>query len=463
MKIRKILTSLIIVLLLVLSGCKKKQQQAVNPPVVEYYLTLDYQSDMDKKVIKTTGAITLETPTYEGYKFLGWYLDDELFTATSISKDTTLVAKWLELEVEYHISYFPQSGEMPYHTTSYFSGREKILPIPTLKNHKFMGWYKDKDYVDGPYEILNDITSGDLTLFAKWEETATFEKISYELNGGELPENAVMKYVVGEEYVLEPATKKDCFFRGFYDNPDFNGSPIRSVGLKETGPITLYAKWEDLYLSSANISIYGDSVSTFNGYHPEGYAPYYGVDATKSLDVKNVEDTWWYQTITRLNAKLCVNSSYSGTGVAHGGIFATDKDRIKTMRNNDLDPDVILIFMGINDCKVGYDLNMFLRKYEEMINSIQDEFKSAHIFLFTLHACTFRTSDSSKIESLRLQYNKGIIELAEKYNLPVVDIASELTPDKKVQYMANDLHTNKKGMEAIATMTVKAIREYFIG
>ena len=43
-----------------------------------------------------------------------------------------------------------------------------------------------------------------------------------------------------------PTVNRDgCTFLGWYDNPEFNGNPIESIEIKETGYIKLYAKWEE--------------------------------------------------------------------------------------------------------------------------------------------------------------------------------------------------------------------------
>ena len=66
-----------------------------------------------------------------------------------------------------------------------------------------------------------------------------------------------------------------------------------------------------------NVLIIGDSYSTFKGYIPKDYGPYYtgewGTDLTK------VEETWWHRFVARTGANLVLNDSWSGSTVCYTG------------------------------------------------------------------------------------------------------------------------------------------------
>ena len=66
-----------------------------------------------------------------------------------------------------------------------------------------------------------------------------------------------------------------------------------------------------------NFMIMGDSYSTFEGYIPEGYKPYY--PSNENCTVKDVRDTWWYILKERLSANLVLNDSWSGSTVCYTG------------------------------------------------------------------------------------------------------------------------------------------------
>ncbi len=70
------------------------------------YYTITFNSDggsqvNDKNVIENGIVIKPTTPTKEGYEFIGWYLNDELFDFnTKITSDINLIAKWKLVESE---------------------------------------------------------------------------------------------------------------------------------------------------------------------------------------------------------------------------------------------------------------------------------------------------------------------------------------------------------------------------
>lgn len=69
--------------------------------------------------------------------------------------------------------------------------------------------------------------------------------ITYELNGGTNdPTNPAGYNVLNLPIILKDATKLGHNFVGWYDNPEFSGSPITEIAANSTGDMTLYAKWE---------------------------------------------------------------------------------------------------------------------------------------------------------------------------------------------------------------------------
>ena len=108
------------------------------------------------------------------------------------------------------------------------------------------------------------------------------------------------------------------------------------------------------------ISILGDSISTYKGFNPDGQ-PY-----TEQPDLTSVDKTWWGYLLTKLEAKLCVNNSENGLcccGGTHGAVSAEYHKRLHreagqryinldgtyTTETKRIDPDIILIALGVND------------------------------------------------------------------------------------------------------------------
>ena len=72
-----------------------------------------------------------------------------------------------------------------------------------------------------------------------------------------------------------------------------------------------------------NVFILGDSYSTFEGYIPEGYSPFYTKDA-EYTNVNDVKDTWWHRLLSETESNLVRNSSWSGTTICHTGYNGED-------------------------------------------------------------------------------------------------------------------------------------------
>lgn len=424
-----------------------------------YIISLDYRDGREIVEFETSGTFDIENPIREGYKFLGWLTEDkQKFEGNSVNSDMLLTADWLKLNEEFSLFYDPCSGVMPAEfIDKYLTGQTTTLPIPTRKYHKFEGWYLDQDFVIGPYYEVSDTTTGTKTFYAKWVDIAEYKTISYELKGGSISDQAIFKYIPGEVYEILPAIKEGYFFGGWYDNHQYKGNPIRVIDESYSEDIVLYAKWKEKTLQNANISIYGDSISTFEGYLPEGYATYYPISA-----VSNVEDTWWHKAILGVNANLHVNASYSGTGVVTAGAVEAFSgqhlERIEQLRKDNIDPDIIIIFLGVNDCKRNQSVKLFKSGYLTMLERIYAEYRSTQVIVCTLNACTF--SDRTCYD-LRLKYNEAIREVAKEYNLPVIELDKIITEENKSSYMANMLHPNRAGMEVISAEVVKVLKEIY--
>ena len=63
------------------------------------------------------------------------------------------------------------------------------------------------------------------------------------------------------------------------------------------------------------ISILGDSISTYQGFQPPGYAVYYQDYYRHVNELNSVYDTWWAKVNQYLRAYICVDNAYSGSKV----------------------------------------------------------------------------------------------------------------------------------------------------
>ena len=154
------------------------------------------------------------------------------------------------------------------------------------------------------------------------------------------------------------------------------------------------------------------------------------------------------QVINRLGAGLFVNNSYSGSCVSTGGSSATNSDlRLASTKINLESPDVILIYMGSNDC-VSISVQNFRTQYKVMLDKLKKLCPNAEIIL-----CTLPTSNLYK-EANKELFNEVITDYANSYNLKLVNLGdTDITND-----LVDSAHPKRSGHTLIAN---KIISELF--
>ena len=152
------------------------------------------------------------------------------------------------------------------------------------------------------------------------------------------------------------------------------------------------------------VSVLGDSISTYQGFNPNGYAVYYDQRRNRQNGLKNVYDTWWAKVNQALHAYLCVNNSFSGSRVT-GLVFpaATDNRRIHGLKTESRSPNIILIYLGLNDFGFGaelqrrrslgsspWDRTAFEDAYDLLLRKLKKQYPKAVIACATLMRTTKR-------------------------------------------------------------------------
>ena len=230
------------------------------------------------------------------------------------------------------------------------------------------------------------------------------------------------------------------------------GDYIQAQGFE--GTVKLYAKWEEAKLENAYISFYGDSITTYKGMIPEGFANYY-----PAVDVQSVEDTWWHQVVSKTNSKLLMNNSYGGTAVYGGTNQGIDVNRMKLLATSEIKaPDVIIIFFGINDVVNGRTTTLFESSYTTMVEGIQKMYPNAILFLCTL---SYETYTNSSTPGLRDAFSEIITKIGMKKNLPIIDFKNALSEKEAGKSLGDRIHPNKSGMKLLADEAINVVTEYF--
>ncbi len=238
----------------------------------------------------------------------------------------------------------------------------------------------------------------------------------------------------------------------------------------------------------SGFSILGDSISTLAGATPPGWRTHY--EGEVHVDgVTEPAHTWWGQVIDHFGGHLVANAAFSGSVVEGFGFPAGDSpERVAALAGADGElPDVVLVFMGINDygwgggrnqvmgeslsasarpedlpgprevaMAVGPEaLDRFGRAYASMLTRVRALAPQADIWCLTLSPATSPSAAEScykySIRGIELDaYNRAIAHAAAPVGAHVADIAAF-----GVAYDAVDAcHPSALGMRQIADMAI---------
>ena len=262
-------------------------------------------------------------------------------------------------------------------------------------------------------------------------------------------------------------------------------------------------------LSGKNFSLLGDSISTYNGYSnntqtnstlTNNVFRYDDSDKAKNPTVPfpSVNETWWMQTANLTGMNLLVNNSWAGsevfgerTGSNGVHIDGAWEDRCVQLHddvgeNAGTNPDVIAVYLGIND----YNFNRnavgsgeidfenlitnngdgtysyatpteFKDAYAIMIHKMLTKYEDAQILIFTLLPEDMYSISKSSWDL----HNKYIKDVANHFELPIVDLAADsgITWTNMHDYLHSDkIHPNQLGMDVITNALVDKLVEIYV-
>lgn len=223
------------------------------------------------------------------------------------------------------------------------------------------------------------------------------------------------------------------------------------------------------------VSILGDSISTFSGYIPAGNAVFY---TGSNCGVTSVDDIWWMKLIKALDMSLLVNDAWSGSRVTGSGGSAGCMSRCESLGTDTEVPDVIIVYLGINDFNNGVILGTydgtgvfptgtatFREAYAIMLKKMLEKYPKVELWVCTLPYCE-RSGDVVFPESngngdLLVVWNDAIRDLADLFGVKVLEHAKcGLTHQNLAQYMGDyasgkALHPNAAGHSLIANNAIR--------
>ena len=246
----------------------------------------------------------------------------------------------------------------------------------------------------------------------------------------------------------------------------------------------------------AGFSIMGDSISTLGGFIPPRWRCHYeGEVSIPGVDCEGA--TWWGQVIAHFGGHLVANSSFSGSTVEGFGFPAgCSAERAEGLIGIEGEkPQVVLVFMGINDYGWGSARNQvmgmsasrsanpqdlggqepvlltvdnaaiqrFKSAYATMLDNIHAVAPDAQIWCLTLAPAFTGNAESGSAETQSAsplfiyrirgidldEYNEAIRECAREAGAHVADVRAFGVDYESV----DNTHPSALGMKQIASMT----------
>lgn len=241
-------------------------------------------------------------------------------------------------------------------------------------------------------------------------------------------------------------------------------------------------------LKGKKLGIIGDSISTYNGYVPSGYAHFY-----PRGEVTSVNSTWWKKLIDNTGMELCSNCSWSGSTVSGDTSSTTNaysgasEKRVNDLTNLNGDtPDIIIVYISINDFgkdnnivtgsstgneSINQDgtLNDISRAYVLLIKKLMTKYPNAKIYCTTIMAEQFASEmhesyvngypNINPNDNVTLPtWNNMIRSIADNMGCGLIDMAKcGINYFNLDEYTIDKLHPNIAGHELMYKQALKDI------
>ena len=330
---------------------------------------------------KYTGtALTLPTPTRDGYWFVGWSDGANTYPAGAsyqATGDITLVAQWNPV---YTVTYNANGGSVAPASAEY-KGTALTLPLPTRDGYAFDGWYTAAEggtKIGGVSESYTP--TANITLYAQWKEPATVTyKINYE--GGTNPESVTDSE--GDGVTLPTPTRTGYTFNGWYDAAS-GGNKIGNAGAsyKPDANVTLYAQWQinsytiKVTTSNATVKVNGTAVSN-NGTVSIQYGTQVTVEVTysesdsQSTTITGTDGTTYTSPFNMPAQNVTINATSDGCVTPDTLITLADGTQVRV---DSLTGDEELLVWNMVEGKLDSAPILFLDSEEE------SEFEIVHLY-----------------------------------------------------------------------------------
>lgn len=203
-------------------------------------------------------------PLKDGYTFAGWYTGksgtgSEFTVNTEITGNVTVYAKWTSTVIfDGDGATTPASpSTMTIKNTSGYDYLTSLPVFPPKKDgYMYAGWFTAK-YGEGNQFTVKTPVEGNVTVYAKWTSTVTFDGDSATTEAN--PKTITITDKAGADYLtslpqVQPA-RDGYTFAGWYTAKNGGGDPFTTT-TEVAGHTTVYAKW------TSTVTFDGDGAQT---------------------------------------------------------------------------------------------------------------------------------------------------------------------------------------------------------
>lgn len=182
-------------------------------------------------------TIQVDNPTKEGYEFVGWSLNGEIYdVSTPIKNNLILLAIWTD--VKYTVTFDVAGGD-ELEPIKIKNGESLGKIIPTKEHNSFVCWLLNGEVYDPTTPITSNIT-----LVASWKEDYKVT-IHYNNNDPDLVLYAKEGQSINDLGGIDSPIKEGYKFINFYYDEEFTKAML--IFSKINNDIDLYAKFSQIY------------------------------------------------------------------------------------------------------------------------------------------------------------------------------------------------------------------------
>lgn len=164
---------------------KEAKTYSLNKPMVTLSFDLDGKGTMASVSINKNIEYALTSPTYDGYKFEGWYTGKTVGDGGSVTytgsvtkvtptENTTVYAKWAKAIT---VTFETEHGEAPKSEVfkqGEYIGMYYFVTLADTEDYAFYGWYvkgdETKTVIKSSYKLTGE---NDVTFVALWKQKVT--------------------------------------------------------------------------------------------------------------------------------------------------------------------------------------------------------------------------------------------------------------------------------------------------